>query len=375
MAVSVALEFLEDHAAVARQQTKGVRRRVATAGFAVAGFFHRTSREGDPQLHTHCLMATWTQTVIVGRWLPCAVQWCWRAGASAGVGCRGCCRERVFGAGFEWDAELDLDAGAVDADFFDEEAHQALAGFEVEGVDAVGVSGGEVADGSLEPVVGCEFVPLVGEGLAFGLVAGSAGVELGGAAAEVGEVDESGLVEVDDAAAFGCGGVDLAVEPGELGGEELVVGDGAAFGDGPFAGGEDVGAEQGGADFGEDEVIEGVGSDGPFRASVGVGAGSDPVVFGAVVVVVGLAVAALVCDAGGFEVAGAAADEAAQQPALGLRSPGAEGGVGGSGDGDGVEAVLVDDRGDGDGDPSVAGRGRWRFPLRRRASGTISVRL
>ncbi len=56
-AVSVALSFLEDHAAVARQQTKGVRRRVATAGFAVAGFFHRTSREGDPQLHTHCLIA------------------------------------------------------------------------------------------------------------------------------------------------------------------------------------------------------------------------------------------------------------------------------------------------------------------------------
>lgn len=56
-AVSVALSFLEDHAAAARQQTKGVRRRVGTAGFVVAGFFHRTSREGDPQLHTHCLIA------------------------------------------------------------------------------------------------------------------------------------------------------------------------------------------------------------------------------------------------------------------------------------------------------------------------------
>jgi len=42
---------------VARQQTDGVRRRVATSGFAVAGFAHRTSREGDPQLHTHCLIA------------------------------------------------------------------------------------------------------------------------------------------------------------------------------------------------------------------------------------------------------------------------------------------------------------------------------
>ena len=56
-AVERALSFLEDKAAVARQQTKGVRRRVPTAGFAVATFVHRTSREGDPQLHSHCLIA------------------------------------------------------------------------------------------------------------------------------------------------------------------------------------------------------------------------------------------------------------------------------------------------------------------------------
>ena len=56
-AVETALSFMEDKAAVARQQTKGVRRRVATSGFAVATFAHRTSREGDPQLHTHCLVA------------------------------------------------------------------------------------------------------------------------------------------------------------------------------------------------------------------------------------------------------------------------------------------------------------------------------
>ena len=55
-AVAVALGFLEDRAAVARQQSSGVRRRVATHGWVVAGFVHRTSREGDPQLHTHCLI-------------------------------------------------------------------------------------------------------------------------------------------------------------------------------------------------------------------------------------------------------------------------------------------------------------------------------
>jgi len=55
-AVAVALGFLEERAAVARVQSQGVRRRVATGGWVVAGFVHRTSREGDPQLHTHCLV-------------------------------------------------------------------------------------------------------------------------------------------------------------------------------------------------------------------------------------------------------------------------------------------------------------------------------
>ena len=54
-AVGEALGFLEERSAVARVQHAGVRRRVGTEGWAVAGFVHRTSREGDPQLHTHCL--------------------------------------------------------------------------------------------------------------------------------------------------------------------------------------------------------------------------------------------------------------------------------------------------------------------------------
>jgi conjugative relaxase-like TrwC/TraI family protein len=55
-AVEAALGFLEERAAVARVQSQGVRRRVATEGWVVAGFVHRTSREGDPQLHSHCLV-------------------------------------------------------------------------------------------------------------------------------------------------------------------------------------------------------------------------------------------------------------------------------------------------------------------------------
>ncbi|HSS09608.1 MAG TPA: MobF family relaxase [Acidimicrobiales bacterium] len=55
-AVAEALAFLDGRAGVTRQQSGGVRRRVATSGLAVATFVHRTSREGDPQLHSHCVI-------------------------------------------------------------------------------------------------------------------------------------------------------------------------------------------------------------------------------------------------------------------------------------------------------------------------------
>jgi conjugative relaxase-like TrwC/TraI family protein len=66
-AVATALGFLESHAAVARRQVDGVRRQVSTEGLAVAGFVHRTSREADPQLHTHCLTVNLTRRVEDGR--------------------------------------------------------------------------------------------------------------------------------------------------------------------------------------------------------------------------------------------------------------------------------------------------------------------
>ena len=66
-AVETAMGFLEDRAAVARVQSGGVRRRVATGGWVVAGFVHRTSREGDPQLHSHCLVPNLAQRVGDGR--------------------------------------------------------------------------------------------------------------------------------------------------------------------------------------------------------------------------------------------------------------------------------------------------------------------
>jgi conjugative relaxase-like TrwC/TraI family protein len=62
-AVAIALDFLERRAGATRQQVDGERERIPT-GVAAATFVHRTSREGDPQLHTHCVVAKWTQTVL-----------------------------------------------------------------------------------------------------------------------------------------------------------------------------------------------------------------------------------------------------------------------------------------------------------------------
>ncbi len=54
-AVTAGLAYLESHASWSRRGTNGVEQ-IATAGLTAALFDHRTSREGDPQLHTHALV-------------------------------------------------------------------------------------------------------------------------------------------------------------------------------------------------------------------------------------------------------------------------------------------------------------------------------
>ncbi len=55
-AVLAALDYLERHTAVGRRGTDGVIP-IDSTGFLAAGFRHRTSRAGDPLLHTHVLVA------------------------------------------------------------------------------------------------------------------------------------------------------------------------------------------------------------------------------------------------------------------------------------------------------------------------------
>ena len=65
-AVSAALGYLEQHACFTRRRIDGVVEQVAGEGLVVAGFRHRTSRTGDPSLHTHCLVANLVQAVDGG---------------------------------------------------------------------------------------------------------------------------------------------------------------------------------------------------------------------------------------------------------------------------------------------------------------------
>jgi conjugative relaxase-like TrwC/TraI family protein len=55
-AVGEGLAYLERHATMARRGAGG-ERRIETSGLVAAAFVHRTSRNGDPQLHTHVLAA------------------------------------------------------------------------------------------------------------------------------------------------------------------------------------------------------------------------------------------------------------------------------------------------------------------------------
>src|SRR5829696_6463939 len=58
-AVADALAYIEREAAVTRRGPGGVQQ-IAGNGFVAAAFRHRTSRAGDPQMHTHVLVANLT---------------------------------------------------------------------------------------------------------------------------------------------------------------------------------------------------------------------------------------------------------------------------------------------------------------------------
>jgi hypothetical protein len=97
-------------------------------------------------------------------------------------------------------------------------------------------AGGEIVHPVTELVVTGELGSFVGEVGSLVLQLFSTCSDLSGATLHFGDFNESTLVEVNEAAPLGVGSVDLAVQPGQFGGEEFVVGDRDMQGDRLFAG-------------------------------------------------------------------------------------------------------------------------------------------
>jgi conjugative relaxase-like TrwC/TraI family protein len=65
-AVAQAVAYLERHATVSRRRIGGVVHQVVGEGLTIAAFRHRTSRAGDPHLHTHALALNLVERVQGG---------------------------------------------------------------------------------------------------------------------------------------------------------------------------------------------------------------------------------------------------------------------------------------------------------------------
>ncbi len=94
---------------------------------------------------------------------------------------------------------------------------------EVEFVEGGEHALGEAGEAAAQPVLGCEFGASVGELGVFGGVLVAPCGERGGAVGELVEVQQRGLVGVQQPSAFGLGLIEFALQRGELGCDELVV--------------------------------------------------------------------------------------------------------------------------------------------------------
>jgi conjugative relaxase-like TrwC/TraI family protein len=110
-AVEAAVEFLQDHAAFTRRGHGGMVQE-ATRGYLAAVFVHRTSRAGDPQLHSHVLVANKVQAVSDGRWLAVDGRELYEVQKAAGMLFKACLRaELTARLGVAW-TDVDDDGGA-----------------------------------------------------------------------------------------------------------------------------------------------------------------------------------------------------------------------------------------------------------------------
>jgi conjugative relaxase-like TrwC/TraI family protein len=110
-AVAAAIDFLQDHAAFTRRGHGGLIQE-RTGGYVAAGFVHRTSRAGDPQLHTHVLVANKVRAVSDGRWLALDGRELFEVQKAAGMLYKAALRVELSARlGVTW-SQVDADGGA-----------------------------------------------------------------------------------------------------------------------------------------------------------------------------------------------------------------------------------------------------------------------
>jgi hypothetical protein len=112
----------------------------------------------------------------------------------------------------------------ADEDLLDDETHESLSTLEVKSVDPAGNPLCEASDSPAQRVVDREIVSLANKSIALFRKAASPGIDLTGTSLQVGQFDEAGLVEVSKTTTLCSGRLELALEAGELRGEQLVVG-------------------------------------------------------------------------------------------------------------------------------------------------------
>jgi conjugative relaxase-like TrwC/TraI family protein len=99
-AVAAALGYLEREAGEVRRGKDGVVR-LSGSGFVAAAFRHRTSRAGDPQLHTHVLVANMTRGAD-GRWSALDGQQIYAQAKTAGTLYQAALRYELRELGLAW---------------------------------------------------------------------------------------------------------------------------------------------------------------------------------------------------------------------------------------------------------------------------------
>ena len=99
-AVGQALGYLEREAGEVRRGKDG-RDRLPGGGFVAAAFRHRTSRAGDPQLHTHVLVANMTRGSD-GRWSALDGRQLYLQAKTAGTLYQAALRDQLRPLGLAW---------------------------------------------------------------------------------------------------------------------------------------------------------------------------------------------------------------------------------------------------------------------------------